>query len=411
MRVSSLQLTNFRGFDNATLQVDPQLTVLVGVNGAGKTSVLDAFASLLSQYTHRVLVGFTLGDAPPPLVFSQRDVRVGAKRCEARVGVEVAGASVSWGMAFPAEAVEATFEDLVRSAAEEIRNHEPRYLAVYFPWNRSEIDIPQRIRTKGTFESPWSLFGELEGGSDFRGFYEWFKEQEDNTYAALARDETFTSAFPEVRRAIETFMGAADIRIDRNPNRMTLLRDGVRIEVAQLSAGERGLLAMVGDLAFRMASGVELDESLKREAVVLIDEVELHLHPGLQRQILPRLLKTFPNTQFIVTTHSPQVLASVRSGNVRLIDNFKIKPLERSTWQRDTNSILESVFGDPGRPPEVAKLLAELEQAVETDEVEQARALIRELKEKVEGTDPDVLFWEQLLPPETTEDASEQGAT
>lgn len=132
--------------------------------------------------------------------------------------------------------------------------------------------------------------------------------------------------------------------------------------------------------------------------VVLIDEVERHLSPILQRQILPRLLKTFPNVQFIVTTHSPQVLASVRSENIRLIDNFKIQPMERATWQRDTNSILESVFGDPGRPPEVAKLLAAIEQAVETDEVEQARELIREFKQKVEGTDLDVLFWEQLLP-------------
>jgi hypothetical protein len=99
----------------------------------------------------------------------------------------------------------------------------------------------------------------------------------------------------------------------------------------------------------------------------------------------------------------------VHAKNVRLLDAFQIKPLERSTWQRDTNTILESVFGDPGRPPEVAKLLAELEQAVETDEVTRARKLIRELKQKVEGTDPDVLFWEQLLPPETAEDAAKQG--
>ena len=115
---------------------------------------------------------------------------------------------------------------------------------------------------------------------------------------------------------------------------------------------------------------------------------------------LPRLRSVFPNVQFIVTTHSPQVLSSVHARNVRVLADFALHPLDRGTWHRDTNRILESVFGDPGREPEVAKELNALRDAVDADRQDEARRIIAELKEKIEGEDPDVFFYEQLLPPE-----------
>jgi hypothetical protein len=142
--------------------------------------------------------------------------------------------------------------------------------------------------------------------------------------------------------------------------------------------------------------------ALAHSAVVLIDEVELHLHPGLQRTFLPSLRRVFPNAQFIVTTHSPQVLSSVHSRNVRIIKDFAPRPVHRGTWHRDTNRILESVFGDPGRPPEVAEKLNDLHDAVDQDRRADARRLIGELRAIIEGDDPEVFFLEQLLPPEET---------
>ena len=401
MRVSSLELTNFRGFEKASIEFEPQLTVLVGVNGAGKTSVLDALSVLLARSIH----SNGLPNQPPAL--TDRDVLVGAETTEVRFKLRTS----TWterhtrghqlGSYFP-------YEPGVRTIK---ARHS---LAIYYPSKRAVVTTPERLREPYAFQPVDALDLALEARTDFRLFFEWFRDREDLENQERARVSTSyrDPALEVVRKAIENFMGknVSDPRVQRVPPRFVVTKDGSTLEIDQLSDGERNLLAMVGDLARRLAMASPTD-ALAHEAVVLIDEVELHLHPGLQREILPRLRKTFPNTQFIVTTHSPQVLASVHAKNVRLLDAFQVKPLERSTWQRDTNTILESVFGDPGRPPEVAKLLAKLEQAVETDEVEQARALIRELKQKVEGTDPDVLFWEQLLPPETTEDAAKQGAT
>ena len=166
------------------------------------------------------------------------------------------------------------------------------------------------------------------------------------------------------------------------------------------SDGEKCLLALAGDLARRMVlAAPKAENPLLHPAVVLIDEVELHLHPGLQREILPRLRHVFPHAQFIVTTHSPQVLSSLHAANVRVLEHFELHTLDRGTWRRDTNRILESVFGDPGRPPEVAAKLNALRNAVDADHVDEARQIISELSAMIEGPDPDVFYYEQLPPP------------
>jgi hypothetical protein len=211
------------------------------------------------------------------------------------------------------------------------------------------------------------------------------------------------SSLPIVREAIEAlFPRGRDLRIERSPQRMVIDVGGVALDVAQLSDGEKCLLAMTGDLARRMVLAAPYAERpLEHPAVVLIDEIELHLHPGLQRTIVPSLRKVFPKVQLIVSTHSPQVLSSVRAENVRLLRDFAVEPLERATWQRDTNRILEAAFGDFGRPIEVAEKLARLREAVE-DETRygEARALVAELNAMTEGEDPDVFYLKQFLPPE-----------
>lgn len=293
-------------------------------------------------------------------------------------------------------------------------------LAILLPTNRSVLDIPARLRSEAGLAASSAYDGALEGGANnFCSFFEWFRDEEDlyneeqvranRGNDTLAEPELGRSRIPVVRAAIEAlFPGGKNLRVERRPQRMTIEVRGTRIDIAQLSDGEKCLLAMAGDIARRMVLAAPNEEKpLETEVVILIDEIELHLHPGLQRTILPRLRSAFPNAQFIVTTHSPQVLSSVQSKNVRLIDDFSLRPLEHATWHRDTNRILESAFGDSGRPPEVAEKLRLLRDAVDNDRVEEARGLIRELRRMVEGEDPDVFFLEQLLPPEQPEDGRE----
>jgi len=406
MRLKSITLRNFRGFDRFELVLDPEVTVLVGVNGAGKTSLLDAISLMLACLANGVRTGQAGG-----VELSPNDVRLGASTAALELTAAFYGADRTWkvGRTLPghpqADGDELSeLEAPIREAQQSIAAAAPQIpLAVYFPTNRNALDIPARIRTPHEFDAISAYDGALEGGtSNFRGFFEWFRQEEDlyNEQLVLG-EEVQQSGLPHVRRAIETlFPGASDLRIERRPQRMTLLLNGTRLDIAQLSDGEKTLVATVGDLARRkvLAAPAEPDP-LGYPSVVLIDELELHLHPGLQRTFIPRLRQVFQNTQFVVSTHSPQVLSSVRASNVRLIEQFQLRELGGGTWRRDTNRILEAAFDDPGRPREVAVKLNALRDAVDADRRQEARGLIAALREMVEGEDPEVFFLEQLLPP------------
>lgn len=421
MRLHKLTLENFRGFERLDLEFGPASgmpVVLVGVNGAGKSSILDAVAMMLFCFAEGVRSGSPeIGEFP-----AENDIRVGAASCAVTLTARFSGfdTGVTWMVSTTRQGHPVTttnefaaLRSVIDSVQQTIANGAPVLpLAVHYPTNRSALDIPARIRTPHEFDALSAYEGALQGAaSDFRGFFEWFREEEDiyNEQLALSKTKEQVAAerpaLGHVRRAIEAFFpGSRGLRIERRPQKMTIEHNGVRLDVTQLSDGEKCLLAMIGDLARRMVLvAPQLSDPLQQQAVVLIDEIELHLHPALQRTVLPRLRQVFPSTQFIVSTHSPQVLSSVTSKSVRLLDRFACKALDRGTWRRDTNRILEAAFGDSGRPPEVAEKLLALKVAVDEDKVATARSLIRQLKELIEGEDPEVFFYEQLLPPETAE--------
>lgn len=417
MRLSKLNVGNFRGFKELELELHPKVTVLVGVNGAGKSTVLDAIALMLTY----LLAGVRSG-MPDGTPIDASDVKIGEASAGITLAATIGEADATWHVmtTLPGHTRRdrnnlGALEQPIRRAQETVdagRANLP--LAVYYPTNRSALDIPERIKVAHEFPAISAYDGALEGkASDFRGFFEWFRQEEDLANELAVRqsvlpimppDERPTvSQLPHVRSAIEAlYPGSRNLRIERRPQRMMIDVNNVAFDVAQLSDGEKCLLAMTGDLARRLVLAAPYAERpLEHHAVVLIDEIELHLHPGLQRMILPRLQSVFPNVQWIVSTHSPQVLSSVRAENVRLIEGFAVKRLERATWHRDTNRILEAAFGDYGRPIEVAEKLARLREAVEDeDRHAEARALIADLRAQTEGDDPEVFYFEQLLPPE-----------
>lgn len=414
MKVRKLVLQDFRGFRRLELTLEPDITVLVGVNGAGKSSVLDTLSTLLAQVSRQVTRETSQGGVSPS------DVRVGASTSSIEVTAEVVDAVVTWRLAgtLPGHTPGvrgdvSELDPIIGVVQRSITDGTPRLpLAIHLATNRSVLDIPERIRKAHEFTALSAYENALDTGtSDFRGFFEWFRDEEDLYNERKVRSLPLFDgrggagralSLDIVRKAIEgVFPGASNLRVERRPQRMMLDMGSVALDVAQLSDGEKCLLAMTGDIARRMVLADSVSAiPLAQESIVLIDELELHLHPGLQRAILPRLRTVFPNAQFVVTTHSPQVLSSVHARSIRLLSEFQLHPLEGETWRRDTNRILESVFGDPGRPPDVAAKLNALRAAVDEDRVTDARRLIDELRDLLEGDDdPDIVFYEHLLPP------------
>ena len=109
-------------------------------------------------------------------------------------------------------------------------------------------------------------------------------------------------------------------------------KQGVTLNLSQLSDGERSFLALVSDLGRRLAlANPLLENPLDGAGVVLIDELELHLHPKWQLEVVEKLRSAFPNIQFIVTTHSPFILQTAREGEVMKLDgDLAVEPAGRT---------------------------------------------------------------------------------
>lgn len=414
MRVGSIKLQNFRGFAACTLSLDRPLTVLVGVNGAGKTSTLDAIVRLLGV-TNRVP-----GRAKRLLV--DADIRRDAAGCEIdMVGMTngapfhtaiqlVRGGRQVVNTTLPKRAVVGEADADSGEADAGSGKRLPTALpAAYYPASRMVPD-QRYLRAHG---APPSLFGRgldaiesldrlsLRANLSFDDFFQWFRLREDleNEQRTRGAPEYEDRPLKAVRDAIERVVpGISRLRVQRLPFRLVALKNGAEYELDQLSDGERGLLAMVGDLAFRLTiAHRELPDPLQGEALVLIDEIEQHLHPSWQRLVVNSLLRAFPNCQFIVTTHSPQVLSEVPNDAVLLLDDFQFFRPAAPTQGRDTNSILSEVLGVAARPQAIVKELDEITGLLDDGRHDEARDRLDRLAQSLTERDPEVARLRGLL--------------
>src|SRR5262249_1605382 len=148
-----------------------------------------------------------------------------------------------------------------------------------------------------------------------------------------------------------------NLRIEEHPTlRFIVEKNGMPLALDQLSDGERGLLAVIFDITRRLAiANPELDDPIAEgKAIVLIDEIELHLHPTWQRQVLRRLRNTFKSCQFIVTTHSPQVIGQVWPRCLHLLEHSEqdkriVVHHTSQSFGMDSNWILQNIMGSLAR--------------------------------------------------------------
>lgn len=397
MRVEKLELTNFRGLSRLSLEFAPRTTVLVGTNGVGKTAILDALAVLLSR-----MVPDVPGRESVARSFSPLDIQNGKDSLECDISVRMGQQVTGWGVGVSRMRSQGRDEEQLQQARESVLRAlegNPQAsvpLMVLYPTNRAVLDIPLRIRTPHNFDQLDAYDDALTGGeSNFRLFFEWFRDREDlENESRLTSPDYRDPHLQAVRQAIERVTVFKDLRVRRQPLRMTLEKQGEELVVNQLSDGEKCLLALAADLARRLAiANPALANPLEGEGVVLIDEIELHLHPAWQRMIIPRLEEAFPHCQFIVSTHSPQVISEVRPEGVVLLERRPgegIVALHASaSYGRDSNRILEDLMGVPERPGPIKEKLREYFRLIDTNALEEARRMRQQLEQEIGRDEPE----------------------
>ncbi|MCF5826040.1 AAA family ATPase, partial [Pseudomonas syringae] len=194
---------------------------------------------------------------------------------------------------------------------------------------------------------------------------------------ASSRDRQLTA----VRNAVEAFMpGFTKLRVKRKPRlHMAIDKDGQTLNVSQLSQGEKSMMALVGDIARRLAMmNPALENPLHGNGIVLIDEVDLHLHPKWQRSLIAQLTTTFPNCQFLLTTHSPLVISDSKDVLVYVMDDGELSEPD-SLYGLDANQVLLSVMDTDIRNVDVQKRLDRLQELLMLGDLEEVRSLYQKL--------------------------------
>lgn len=186
------------------------------------------------------------------------------------------------------------------------------------------------------------------------------------------------------RIAIQRFTKFQNPRIRRqNKPTMVVEKDGEELDVNQLSQGEKSLLALVGDIARRLAIlNPSLDNPLEGDGVVMIDEVDLHLHPKWQHDLIDKLVTTFPNVQFILTTHSPHVISDRNDILLYSLYDGELTQMP-NVYGEDVNTVLSKIMDVDIRDSEVEKQFTEIRRAISKREYQIAEEKINDLSEQL----------------------------
>lgn len=429
MEIKEFGLEDVGRFTDLDIQLAPtdkhpsNVTVLVGNNGAGKTTLLKSLATSLSWLVARIRTEKGNGSH-----IAEEDIRNGAIGGIVSIAVTDHSHAHSnlpdatpedalfvWGIARGRQGRKTSFHSSLAGAsllADHYRNQltanekAPLPLIAYYPVERSVLEIPLKIRTKHTFQQLDGYDNALNRGVDFRRFFEWFREREDSenesgvSSTALAeisekfgkdsdiwktlsqlkassRDRQLTA----VRSAIAAFMpGFSNLRVKRRPRlHMAIDKDGVTLNVSQLSQGEKSMMALVGDIARRLAMmNQSLDNPLEGDGIVLIDEVDLHLHPKWQRSLIRQLSETFPNCQFVLTTHSPLVISDAKDVLCYVLDDGELHE-RNGLYGLDANQVLLEVMDTDIRNSDVQQRLNRLLERLQDGDLDQAKKLFSEL--------------------------------
>ncbi|MCP2731693.1 AAA family ATPase, partial [Limnofasciculus baicalensis] len=258
------------------------------------------------------------------------------------------------------------------------------------------------------------------GINDFVDFFVWFRVEEDyENEIRLRQDNNYRNPKLEaIRKAIENFLEGfpnthfSDLRVvrkqsqknidfTRNPSPLSLIitKNDQDFNLEQLSEGEKTLLMLVTDLARRLAianPGLGVD-ALQGEGIVLIDEIDLHLHPQWQRIVIPSFTRTFPNCHFIVTTHSPQVLSQVKRENVFILEDYKLVEVTPHTYGKDSNSILYELMAVNARPKEIQEKIDACFNLIDEEKLAEAKVKLQELADLLGEDDTEIIRAKTLI--------------
>jgi len=432
MRVSSLKLASLRAIETAEFRFQPGFNLIVGVNGVGKSTVLDALRICAS----RLLPSMTESRAKA-MTFAVDDIRSGWPFLDVELSLalgpdEFRFTRRQWRETFAADDTEnldrlrreildsKRLRDRARTLLRELEESHgvadsDAYLpslaelkkaarstttasnCIYFSTNRSVTSNASSSKSKAAGGRSAAYAEALVPRPMYVAqFADWMRVQE-----VLGREHEVAARHLEVlKSAVERFLPSyANLRpVEESSSRLVINQGGITLDFSQLSDGERGVLALVLDLARRLsqANPSLADPLAEGDAVVLIDEIDLHLHPKWQRQIVRNLTAAFPRCQFIATTHSPQVIGEVEHDRIQIIADGNVYSPPYSLGV-DSSRVLAEIMDARPRTKEVQNLLSKISKEIGKNHLQGIQKPLARLVKLLGENDPEVTRIRTLL--------------
>lgn len=421
MLIEKLTLRNFKCFEDIDVEFHPNMTVIVGINGSGKTSVMEGVAIAVSTM-------FAQMDGLSSIGINKGQVRIktfisgSTKDIQAQYPIEVSaeartddGKSVSWkrslnspkGKLTIVDAKEIT--DLGKSFQERLRRGDTGLiLPVIAYYGTGRLWDYHREKQKDVFKTNSRINGYIDcvdGRTNVKLMMNWFAKMTVQKYQnqELGMDEIheLNAVYSAMESCYRRITGCEDVKIQYSMGTKELdvaykeqSGEWMRIPLNQLSDGYKSTISLIADIAYRMAvlnPHLRSEVCTKTNGVVIIDEVDLHLHPAWQRRILGDLRAIFPRVQFIVSTHAPSVINTVKKENIIIIDNGEAFEPSWEMHGRDVNTIVSSLMNVDERPSEIKRRFGDFYSSIDVGDVQSAETELNELKKTIGDNDPEIV--------------------
>lgn len=412
MKIKNINIDNIGRFTNLNIDFTKNNgeihnhIILIGNNGSGKTSILESIALALSWFVSRIKADKGSGTQINELKINNdsnsgsikinvidRDTEFNWMISKSKKGKKNLNPSILEGLN--------KIVDIYRTDYTE-NNNISFPILTYYDANRGVLDIPLRIRTKHNFDQLNGYDNSLKGIVDYRTFFEWFREKEDienEDKVSLLKSLNFNSDFNTdflnklnslgdkqlnaVRNALNIFLPEfQNIRVERKPRiHLAVDKNGSRLNLEQLSQGEKLTMAMVGDIARRLVIlNPHIDNPLLGKGIIIIDEAELHMHPKWQRSFVERLNNTFPNCQFIYTTHSPLLISDFRDVYCLSLSDGQLEEVDQM-FGLDVNQVLLEAMETDVRNSEIQGIVDDFRDCISQKNIKQAEYYFIKLNE------------------------------
>ena len=423
MKLKKIRIINYRCFKDANIDFDEHTTLIVGKNGAGKTAILDAVAVAVSTFLLGIDggVGRSILKDDARYEFHDLDGTVDPQH-QFPVSIESIGDcldnhDVKWVRSLNSESGNTTVKEareltnISKEAQKRIMTGDKSLilpLISYYGTGRlyAQKKEKKNIKSLTEFKRQVGYVDCMAAESNEKLMLNWFQIQtlkslqEQQRTGKVEKSLLLKTVEKAICKCFERISGSknASIIFDLDTHRLVLnfeSADGSlqKFAMDEMSDGYKNTLSMIGDIAYRMAvlNPMLGDKVLEETSgVIVIDEIDLHLHPQWQQTIISDLNTIFPKIQFIVSSHAPAVINSVAKEQIRILDNGEIYMPAAQTYGRYANSILREVMKVSERPMDIKQRMNLFYSYMDENNYQEADKILTEIESIVGTTDPDI---------------------